>query len=165
MNDFDLAALRPHLQTQRDHVLGILDGLNDDQMTRPVLPSGWSCAGLLRHLALDDERFWFRGVVAADATVIASVGTQDDTWQIPPDLGPDDLRTLYRRECELADRVLDEVRSDAAPGWWPDNMLGWRAETVQTIVLHVITETACHAGHLDAARELLDGRQWLVLPG
>jgi uncharacterized protein DUF664 len=26
----------------------------------------------------------------------------------------------------------------------------------------VITETACHAGHLDAVRELIDGQQWLV---
>jgi hypothetical protein len=31
------------------------------------------------------------------------------------------------------------------------------------VLLHVITETACHAGHLDAARELIDGRQWIVL--
>jgi hypothetical protein len=31
------------------------------------------------------------------------------------------------------------------------------------IMLHVIKETACHAGHLDAARELIDGRQWIVL--
>ena len=31
-------------------------------------------------------------------------------------------------------------------------------------VLHVITETACHAGHLDAARELIDGQTWLILP-
>jgi len=30
-------------------------------------------------------------------------------------------------------------------------------------VLAVLTETACHAGHLDAARELIDGRQHLVL--
>jgi hypothetical protein len=30
-------------------------------------------------------------------------------------------------------------------------------------VLHMITETACHAGYLDAARELIDGCQWLVL--
>jgi Protein of unknown function (DUF664) len=30
-------------------------------------------------------------------------------------------------------------------------------------MLLVITETAVHAGHLDAARELTDGRQWLVL--
>jgi Protein of unknown function (DUF664) len=30
-------------------------------------------------------------------------------------------------------------------------------------ILHVITETATRAGHLDAARELIDGGQWLVL--
>jgi hypothetical protein len=30
-------------------------------------------------------------------------------------------------------------------------------------MLHVITETAVHAGHLDAVRELIDGRQWIVL--
>jgi hypothetical protein len=34
---------------------------------------------------------------------------------------------------------------------------------LRAIVLHVLTETACHAGHLDAARELLDGRLWLEL--
>jgi len=26
-----------------------------------------------------------------------------------------------------------------------------------------MTETATHAGHLDIVRELIDGRQWLVL--
>jgi hypothetical protein len=30
-------------------------------------------------------------------------------------------------------------------------------------MLWVIRETACHAGHLDAVRELIDGRQWIVL--
>ncbi|MBP6995249.1 MAG: hypothetical protein KBB39_03805 [Phycicoccus sp.] len=29
--------------------------------------------------------------------------------------------------------------------------------------MHGIGETATPAGHLDAARELIDGRQWLVL--
>jgi hypothetical protein len=28
-------------------------------------------------------------------------------------------------------------------------------------VLQAITEVACHAGHLDAARELTDGTTWL----
>jgi len=32
-------------------------------------------------------------------------------------------------------------------------------------VLHVIIETACHAGHLDAVRELIDGRTWQILTG
>jgi hypothetical protein len=29
----------------------------------------------------------------------------------------------------------------------------------------VITETATHAGHLDAVRELIDGRTWFVISG
>jgi hypothetical protein len=33
------------------------------------------------------------------------------------------------------------------------------------VLLHVIAETAVHASHLDAVRELVDGRQWIVLDG
>jgi hypothetical protein len=40
----------------------------------------------------------------------------------------------------------------------------WRIDTLRDLMLHVIAETACHAGHLDAVRELIDGRAWLVLP-
>jgi len=36
-------------------------------------------------------------------------------------------------------------------------------DSVREILLHVITETAAHSGHLDAARELIDGKQHLVL--
>ena len=38
-----------------------------------------------------------------------------------------------------------------------------RLENLREIILHVLTETAVHAGHLDATRELIDGRTWLVL--
>jgi hypothetical protein len=34
---------------------------------------------------------------------------------------------------------------------------------VRSVVMHMVTETAVHAGHLDAVRELIDGGQWLVL--
>lgn len=50
--------LLAYLNAQRAHVLGILEGLEEEALRRPVLPSGWSCLGLVRHLALDDERFW-----------------------------------------------------------------------------------------------------------
>jgi hypothetical protein len=44
------------LNSQRNHVLGILEGLSEDQLRRPVLPSGWSCLGMVKHLALSDAR-------------------------------------------------------------------------------------------------------------
>ena len=46
-----------YLSAQRKHVLGILEGLDEDALRRPVLPSGWTCLGLVQHLALDVERF------------------------------------------------------------------------------------------------------------
>ncbi len=49
------------------------------------------------------------------------------------------------------------------PAWWPDFFSDFPARPLRRTILHVITETACHAGHLDAARELTDGTQWLVL--
>jgi hypothetical protein len=38
-----------------------------------------------------------------------------------------------------------------------------KASTVREIMLHVIGETACHVGHLDVVRELIDGRTWMIL--
>jgi hypothetical protein len=54
-----------------------------------------------------------------------------------------------------------DLSLDAPPARWPDYFTSWRLRDVREIILHVITETAIHAGHLDAARELLDGRTWL----
>ncbi|EFG64408.1 conserved hypothetical protein [Streptomyces sp. SPB074] len=134
-----------------------------------VLPSGWSCLGLLRHLALDVERFWFRGVLAADPGVVASVtGTRagDDAWHPAPGDTGEGLRALYRAEAERADAVLDGLSAAQPPAWWPRELFGsYRPRSVREVLVHVLTETACHAGHADAVRELLDGRQWLVLDG
>jgi hypothetical protein len=55
-----------YLSQQRAHVLGILENLPEDAMRRSVLPTGWTCAGLVQHLALDVERFWFRQVMTGE---------------------------------------------------------------------------------------------------
>jgi hypothetical protein len=67
--------------------------------------------------------------------------------------------TATKRRGERHHRVTP---LDARPG---SGTLGGELEVpdFRFIMLHVITETACHAGHLDAARELLDRRQWIVL--
>lgn len=159
------ALLTRQLEAQRGHVLGILEGLDDEAMRRPVLPSGWSCVGLLNHLALDDERFWFGGVVAGESDVRDEVGAGGwDAWHVGPETSVQSVRARYEEQAAHSDAVLAGVDLDAAPAWWPEELFGgWRMDTVRQVVLHVITETATHAGHLDAARELIDGRTWLVL--
>jgi uncharacterized damage-inducible protein DinB len=159
----ETTALLASLASQRRHVLGILDGLDDDALRTPVLPSGWSCLGLVRHLALDVERFWFRAVVAGETVELES---GDGGWQVPADVPAGEVLGLYRREAELADGIIARTSLEAGPAWWPSELFGDEApDSLRETILHVITETACHAGHLDAVRELLDGRTWLVLTG
>lgn len=154
-----------YLAAQRRHVLGILDGLDDEQLMRAMLPSGWTCASLVRHLTMDVERFWFRAAVAAERDVVAEMmGAGEDGWTIPKGMSASAVLDGYRAETERADAIIAATPLDAAPRWWPVHLFGdWRLDNLRDIVLHVITETATHAGHLDAARELIDGRQWLVL--
>ena len=72
------------LDGQRHHVLTQVDGLSDEQLRRPVLPSGWSCLGLLRHLTLSDERYWFEVVVAGEPLDFWPSGENGASWWRPP---------------------------------------------------------------------------------
>lgn len=157
------ASLVSSLDTQRIHVLGILEGLSDDDLRRPVLPSGWTCVGLVHHLALDVERFWFRAVMAGDKAVIDSLDEEVDAWQVGPEVTPQQVFELYRQEIEQANAIIAAMSLDAAPAWWPGFFGDFRLDSLQDVILHVITETACHAGHADIVRELIDGRKWMVL--
>ncbi|MFI2644443.1 DinB family protein [Streptomyces sp. NPDC018610] len=160
----EVRALLRVLDGQRRHVLGILDGLDAKDLRRPVLPSGWHCLGLVQHLALDVERFWFRAVVAGDEEVIHGLTSGDEAWKVDAEVPAVEVLDRYRREAELADTVITATAADAGLAWWPHDLFGEpHLHTLRDVLLHVITETACHAGHLDAARELIDGRRWLVL--
>lgn len=161
-SDKERAALLASLEVQRRHVLGILEGLDDDALRRPVLPSGWTPLGLVNHLALDVERWWFRAVVAGKPGVME--GAPENAWLVPDDVPTGSVLELYRREVEQANTVIGATAVTTSPAWWPDEMFpGFRLDDLREVMLHVITETAAHAGHLDAARELIDGRQWIVL--
>jgi hypothetical protein len=157
------ATLMSSLDAQRNHVLGILEGLSDEDLRRVVLPSGWTAVGLVRHLALDVERFWFRAVMAGQQTVIDGLTEEEDAWHVASDVRAEDVFDLYHREVDQANAIIGGMPLDAPPAWWPDFFGTFRMNELREIVLHVITETACHAGHLDVVRELIDGRKWMVL--
>jgi uncharacterized damage-inducible protein DinB len=102
--------------------------------------------------------------VAGEQAVIDELADAPSAWQARGDVPARTVFDLYRREIERTDAIISATPLDAAPAWWPSERFGdWRLDTLREIILHVMTETACHTGHLDAARELIDGRQWLVL--
>ncbi len=155
------AVLLASLDAERRHVLEALDDLPDEALRRPVLPSGWTCLGLVQHLTLDVERFWFRAVVAGERVDLES---GDGAWRVRPETAAQTVLDAYRDENRLADAVIAATSLDAAPAWWPTEVFeGLPVRDLRRTILHVLSETACHAGQLDVVRELIDGRQRLVL--
>lgn len=152
------------LNGQRRHVLEQLEGLTDDQLRRPVLPSGWSCLGLVRHLTLSDERYWFEAVMAGGGLDFWPEGPNGD-WLVAPDEPAEQVLDAYRAAIANTDTIIASFALDDPPlrpePWWAEHGLSF--PDLRTIIVHHLVETATHAGHLDAVRELLDGKQYLVL--
>ena len=64
---------------------------------------------------------------------------------------------FYRAQCERSDAILAATPMSTVPRGRHPDPLGAETADLRRIVLHMIEETARHAGHLDAVRELLDG--------
>lgn len=160
----DRSLLLRQLNGQRRHVLEQLDGLSDEQLKRSVLPSGWSCLGLTRHLTLSDERYWFEVVMAGVELDFWPDG-KDGDWAVDDNESADTIVEAYRTAIENADTYIAQHPLSTSPErpepWWPEAGLSF--PDLRTVIAHVITETATHAGQLDVVRELIDGRQYLVL--
>jgi len=162
--DRERSLLLDFLDGERQHVLGALEGFSEEQLRRPVLPSGWSCLGLVKHLALADEHYWFRCVVGGEDFGFFPVGPNAE-WQLGPGESAEDVFSLYRHEIERSNAVIAATPLDMAPRQ-PDPRMGEfgkRFSSLRFVMLHMLRETAVHAGHLDAVAEILDGRQWIVM--
>jgi uncharacterized damage-inducible protein DinB len=161
---YERELLLRRLSGQRRHVLDQVEGLDDAQLRQPVLPSGWSCLGLLRHLTLSDERYWFGVVMAGGPLDFWPEGTNAD-WLVADDEPSASIISAYRAAIERSDAIIAELSLDAPPAkpedWWAES--GQSFPDLRTVLVHVLVETATHAGHLDAVRELLDGRQYLTI--
>ena len=152
----DAAALLDMLRAQHRRVLGIVGGLTDEEMRRPVLPSGWSCIGMVHHLMLG-ARFWLQDVM----TGTRSEWMDDDDFHVPATTPVAALLAEYAAETQRVAALVMDLALGTPPAWWPDGLWGdWRLDSLAEVLMHLLVETSCHAGHLDAARELLDGRIW-----
>lgn len=165
--DADSRILLGFLQYQRDAVLRIVEGLPEDAWQKPVVPSGWTVAGMLWHLG-GVEQHWLQRVATgvtedpqADEEVEGEGGEYDPEAAFTCDSPSADLIANYREECRRSDEVLAVTPLSAAPlglGFHHDPEYTRQITNVRWIVLHVIEETAAHSGHLEIARELLDGK-------
>ncbi|MCR6488861.1 DinB family protein [Amycolatopsis sp. OK19-0408] len=144
------STLQLFLRAQRESVLAILDGLGEEALTTAVLPSGWTPLGLVEHLG-DAERHWFQEIVTGE--VVRPAGLEPRT--------PEVVFAYYAEQCRRSDEIFAVTELSARPRERHPGVLGEEITDVRGVVLHMIEETARHAGHLDVVRELLDGRTGL----
>lgn len=161
--DAERTELLAFLTAQRQSVLAIVEGLDEVALRQTVVPSGWTPLGMIEHLA-HVERFWLQRVVSGQVDELpwpTSEEEEEEDGTFASAHPVDAVLTYYRDQCARSDVVLTTTPLTATPCGATAPDLADLTRDVRAIVLHMIEETARHAGHLDIARELIDGRTGL----
>lgn len=138
------------LDRHRDVVLWKLDGLDDEALRRPLTPSGTSLLALVKHLATV-EYGWFCATFGRESEPFwFDTGTEDMT--VAPDESTADILAFYARARAAADLAVHEIALEGT-----GTSSRGRTVTMRWVLIHMIEETARHAGHMDILRELTDG--------
>jgi hypothetical protein len=153
-------ALLAYLEHQRAAVRSIVAGLSEEHWHTSVVPSGWTPAGFVEHLG-GAEYHWFQQVIAGNAFVPPDdqeFTPYDPSAAFVSELPSSEILRNYQEECDRSNAVFSRVTMSTKPlGRHGDD----EVPNVRWVVLHMIEETATHSGHLEIARELLDGRTGL----
>jgi uncharacterized damage-inducible protein DinB len=150
------------LDTHRGFLRFTVRGLTDEQATRRTTASELTLAGLIKHVA-HTERTWAefaqRGTDAFD-TGNWSVEAWQAEWSLQPGETLASLLAEYEEIARRTDELVATLDLDAA---YPLPEAPWfergAVRSVRRTFLHIIAETAQHAGHADILRESLDGQK------
>jgi hypothetical protein len=146
-----------YLDFFRGVVVGKLGGMSAEQVTESVVPSGWTPAGLALHLANVERRWLVWGFLGEQVDDPWADAAEGGGW-LAPDFSPDDVRALLDQTAARTRAIVEshQLTDTAQVGGRFADLAS--APQLQWILLHLIQEYARHAGHLDIARELIDGQ-------
>lgn len=125
--------------------------LTESAATARFVPSDTTLAGLLNHLAVT-ERQWFQQVLSGQGPPQEGDEGPDTSWMVSGDVSVAALVAVYEQECERSRSAAAAYELDYAVA---HPVLG--QVSLRWIFVHMIEETARHAGHADILRELTDG--------
>jgi len=151
--------LGQYLNFQRETMLAKTAGLNQDQMARAHEPSSLTLAGLLLHLALVEESWMevrFLGLPIREPWAGVDFD-EDPEWEFrtSAELEPEQLRQRYREACERSRQAA--AQADGLDQLSVQPLRDGRRFSLRWVLLHLLEETARHAGHADLLREAIDG--------
>lgn len=134
------------LQYQRESFVQKVDGVGERDARTPLVASGTTILWLTKHIARA-EQLWIVDRFAGKRPDLL-----DDTVQPGDTIGS--AIAAYRATWRLVDDIVDaapslDVLCQDGGSDAPVN-LRW-------VLMHLLEETARHAGHVDILRELIDG--------
>jgi uncharacterized damage-inducible protein DinB len=144
------ATLVKFLDYLREAVIAKLSGLGEADARKSLVPSGTSLLGLAKHLTLV-ELGWFSWSFDGDDS--DDLGPKDD--ELGPDDTVDSVVAGYRSAIAHSNKIVADVEDldELAERVWGDR----DPPTLRWILVHMVEETARHAGHADILREQIDG--------
>ena len=142
-------------------------GLTDEQARATPTASPLSVGGLIKHVTAA-ERGWIDIVLQRRRTWPKEYYKDHQaTFRLGPDETLAGVLDLYDQAAKGTDAVITEIPDLGQPvpvpqdiPWFTDEVPAW---SVRWVLLHLIEETARHAGHADIIRESLDGATALPL--
>jgi uncharacterized damage-inducible protein DinB len=146
-----------YLDYYRETITEKVNGLSGEDLRATRLPSGWSPLELVKHLVFMERRWLVWGFAGED--VPDPWGDHhDERWHVGEDESlPDLLAQLHEGGMRTRSIVESaELTTPAPPG--PRFDSAKEPPSLVAILFHVLQEYARHAGHLDIARELVDGQ-------
>jgi uncharacterized damage-inducible protein DinB len=163
-----MAALAPPRGDERAMLLGFLDqqryvvklaayGLSEQAAGTQSTPSALTVATIIKHLT-QAERNWLtmvrhepnQGVDAYQAAL--RLENEDTLESLIADY--DQAGQQTREAIEAIDDLDQAVPVPKGVPWYPADLDAW---SVRWVLLHLIEETARHAGHAVVIREAIDG--------
>ncbi len=155
----EFGMLSQYLDYQRETMLSKTAGLTREQLAQKHPPSELTLAGLLYHLSLVEEDWLevrFSG--RPDREPWASIDWDaDPNWEFrtAAQLEPEQLQSRYREACERSRHVVSNAAGLDQPS--VKALRDGRHFSLRWVLLHLVEETARHAGHADLLRESIDG--------
>jgi hypothetical protein len=150
-------ALMSYLSQQRLVLRISAHGLTDDQARATPTVSPLSVGGLIKHVA-SVERQWVGYVLQRPYRT--GIAGYVESFHMGPDQTLQEILGDYATAAAETGEVLEALPMDHPvpvprdSPWLPQDVEAW---SVRWVLLHLIEETARHAGHADIVRESIDG--------
>jgi uncharacterized damage-inducible protein DinB len=153
------AGLCECLDIQREALIHKLQGLSDEDARRAATVSSLSLLSLVKHSAIWERR-WFQVIAAGRSVPGEWPGLEseelDSTFRLTDEDTAETVVAYYREQIAASQEIVGSLDLDA-PCAWPE----MAQRNLRWVALHMIEETARHAGHADIIRETIDGSRGL----